>query len=120
MDLPSFEPSELIRILCGIWLIPHIVGKLLHIERASIMFDKVGFRPARAFVLFTVFLEVMASIGLVFGIYEKLAASLLLIVLLGAAYAVLRMNGFNWRWQKQGPEYIAFWAIVCVVTIFLG
>jgi putative oxidoreductase len=30
---------------------------------------------------------------------------------------VLKINGFNWRWQKQGPEYMVFWALACVLSV---
>jgi len=23
----------------------------------------------------------------------------------GASYAIVKINGFNWRWQKMGPEF---------------
>jgi putative oxidoreductase len=37
---------------------------------------------------------------------------------MGAAYAVVKINGFNWRWQKQGPEYMVFWAVACVLSVW--
>ena len=69
------------------------------------------------FVYLTVALEVVAGIGLVAGIFEKIAAALAVLVLAGASYAVIRINGFNWRWQKQGPEYMIFWACACIFSV---
>lgn len=106
-----------LRILCGVWFLPHIVGKLRNLDRAALTFEKVGLRPGRRFVLLTVTLEVIAGIGLVAGIFEKIAAALAVLVLAGASYAVLRMNGLNWRWQKQGPEYMIFWALACILSV---
>ena len=106
-----------LRILCGIWFLPHIVGKLRNMERAAPTFEKVGLRPGRMFVYLTVALEVVAGIGLVAGIFEKIAAALAVLVLAGASYAVIRINGFNWRWQKQGPEYMIFWACACIFSV---
>jgi putative oxidoreductase len=107
----------LIRILCGIWFLPHCIGKIRNIGMASVTFEKVGFRPGRVWVIITVVLELLAGFGLVFGIYERVAAGLAVIVLAGASYAVLKINGFNWRWQKQGPEYMLFWAAMCVLSV---
>lgn len=115
--MTGFEPMVLIRILCGIWFLPHCIGKIRNIGMASVTFEKAGFRPGRVWVTVTVVLEVLAGIGLVFGIYERIAAGLAVIVLAGASYAVVKINGFNWRWQKQGPEYMLFWAAMCMLSV---
>jgi putative oxidoreductase len=111
------DPQTVLRIVCGAWFIPHAVGKALHIERASQTFAKAGFRPARLFVGLTLVLELTAALGLILGIYAPVAAALAVLVLTGAAYAVLRINGWNWRWQRQGPEYMLFWALACVLSV---
>jgi hypothetical protein len=33
-----------VRIICGLFFLPHTIAKLRNIERASGLFDKVGFR----------------------------------------------------------------------------
>ena len=78
---------------------------------------KAGFRPGRAFLFITVALELIAGFGLVVGVFEQVAAGLAVIVLLGASYAVIKINGLNWRWQKQGPEFMLFWACACVLSV---
>src|SRR5262249_43676705 len=109
-DAIHWDPSVILRVLCGIWFAPHALGKALNVERASQTFAKAGLRPARWFVRLTICLEVLAGAGLISGFYARMAATLAVLVLLGAAYAVIRINGWNWRWQKQGPEYMIFWA----------
>jgi putative oxidoreductase len=117
MDLASMNLLEWLRILSGVWFIPHIVGKLRNFEAAAAnTFAKAGFRPPRLFVGVSIALEIAAAGGLIFGVYTKLAAVLAVMVLLGAAYAVVKINGPNWRWQKQGPEYMLFWAATCLVA----
>lgn len=111
------DALALLRVLCGVWFAPHALGKARHIERASQTFDKAGFRPPRLFVVTTICVEVLAGTGLVLGIYPRVAAGLAVLVLVGAAYAVLKINGWNWRWQKQGPEYMLFWAAACVIAV---
>jgi putative oxidoreductase len=74
-------------------------------------------RPPKLFTSATIALEIVATVGLVFHIYPMVAAGCAVIVLLGASYAVVRINGFNWRWQRQGPEYMIFWAIACVLSV---
>jgi putative oxidoreductase len=111
------HPLLLLRVLCGLWFLPHAVGKARNVERACQTFDKAGFRPPRLFVLATIAMEALAAAGLMSGSCVQAAAALAVVVLLGAAYAVLKINGWNWRWQKQGPEYMLFWAAACVISV---
>jgi len=117
MDTITFDPLAVLRVLCGLWFIPHCIGKLRNIGPASQTFAKAGLRPARAFVILTIAMEVLAGAGLALNIQPRLAAAMAVAVLAGASYAVLTINGFNWRWQKQGPEYMLFWAIACALAV---
>ncbi|MFT4182323.1 MAG: DoxX family membrane protein [Rhizobium sp.] len=114
----EFVLVDWLRILCGIWFVPHLIGKSLHFEKAGATFEAAGFRPGTLFVGLTVVAEGLAAVGLIFSIYPGVAAILGALVLAGAGYAVLRINGMNWRWQKMGPEYPIFWAFVCLLTAF--
>jgi putative oxidoreductase len=117
METIAFDPLAVLRILCGVWFIPHCIGKIRHVGPASQTFAKAGLRPPRLFVIMAIVLEVLAGLGLVLNIQPRLAAALAVAVLAGASYAVLKINGFNWRWQKQGPEYMLFWSAVCVLSV---
>lgn len=117
MELISTDPLTILRIMSGVWFVPHCIGKLRNIGPASQTFDKAGLRPPRAFVVITIVLELLAGAGLVLGIYPKFAAALAVVVLLGASYAVIKINGFNWRWQKQGPEFMIFWSAACALSV---
>lgn len=113
------DPMDWLRVLCGVWFIPHVVGKIQNFEAAAAnTFTKAGFKPARLFVAAAIAMEITAAAGLVFGIQPQLAAALAVLVLGGAAFAVVKINGFNWRWQKQGPEYMIFWAAACVLSVW--
>jgi len=118
---PEFVPDarSAVRVICGLFFLPHTIAKLLNIGRASVLFDKVGFRPARFFVVFTVLLEVIAAFGLISGLYPRLAALAAAVVLVGAAYAIGRAHTLMWRWQHPGIEYVLFWAIICLCAGFL-
>lgn len=105
---------ELLRILCGIWFVPHIIGKLSHYRKAAATFESVSLKPGLLFVGLTIGLECVAAFGLVFNVLPGYAAICGAVVLLGASYAIVRINGLNWRWQKMGPEFPLFWALICV------
>lgn len=111
------DPQTVLRILCGIWFLPHLIGKIRHADLAYLTFEKAGFKPGKLFLYATAAMEGVAMVGLVSGLYPKIAAALAVFVLAGAGYAVVKINGWNWRWQKQGPEFITFWAIACVLSV---
>ena len=115
----ALDARTAVRIVCGAFFLPHTIAKLRYIDRASVLFDKVGFRPARPFVLLTTAMELVAAFGLISGLYPRVAAAIAAIVLLGAAYAIARNHGLMWRWQHPGIEYMLFWAIVCLFVGFL-
>lgn len=116
MNLSDFEPLSVLRVVCGIWFLPHCIGKIRNVGPASQTFEKAGLRPGKFFLFLTVVMELLAGTGLVLNIHREAAAALAVVVLAGASYAVIRINSFNWRWQKQGPEYMVFWAIACVLS----
>ena len=108
-----------VRIICGLFFLPHTAAKLRNIERASQFFDKAGLRPARCFVVLTTVLEVVAACGLISGLYPRLGATIAAGILLVAAGAIARVHALKWRWQHPGVEYMLFWAIICLCAGFL-
>lgn len=116
--MPEFTltPIDLLRILCGLWFLPHLVGKIRNFEKATKTFEAAGLKPGKPFIVLTIVLEVLAAVGMVFNIHPRWAAACAVAVLLGAAYAVVRINGPRWRWQLMGPEYPIFWALACIVS----
>lgn len=119
METIAFDPLAVLRVLCGMWFIPHCIGKIRHGRPASQTFAKAGLHPPTVFVILTIVLEVIAGLGLVQNIQARLAAALAVAVavLAGTSYAVLKINGFNWRRQKQGPEFMVFWAAACILSV---
>jgi putative oxidoreductase len=108
-----------IRVACGVFFLPHTIAKLGNIDRASLLFDKAGFRPPRFFVVLTAVMEMIAAFGLVTGFYPRVAAIVATIILVAAAYAIARAHTLMWRWQHPGIEYMLFWAVICLCAGFL-
>jgi uncharacterized membrane protein YphA (DoxX/SURF4 family) len=106
-------------ILCGAFLLPHTYAKLANIDRASQLFDKIGFRPPRLFVVLTALLELTAAFGMITGLYPRLGALIAAGVLVVAAWAIVTVHGLKWRWQHPGIEYMLFWAAICLAAGFL-
>ena len=108
-----------VRIVCGLFFLPHTIAKLRNIERASQFFDRAGLVPPRLFVVLTTVLEVVAACGLISGLYPRLGATIAAGILLVAAGAIGRVHALKWRWQHPGVEYMLFWAIICLCAGFL-
>ena len=108
-----------VRVVCGLFFLPHTIAKLRNIEHASQFFDKAGLVPPRLFVVLTTVLEVVAACGLISGLYPRLGATIAAGILLVAAGAIARVHALKWRWQHPGVEYMLFWAIICLCAGFL-
>jgi uncharacterized membrane protein YphA (DoxX/SURF4 family) len=113
------DAKTAISVVSGAFLLPHTIAKLANVERASQLFDKVGFRPAAFFVVLTALLELTAAFGLISGLYPRIGALIAATVLVVAAYAIWHVHGLKWRWQHPGIEYMLFWATVCLCAAFL-
>ena len=108
-----------IRVVCGLFFLPHTIAKLGNIERASEIFRQGRPPPARFFVALTALLEVIAAFGLISGLYPRVGATIAAGILIAAAYAIARVHELKWRWQYPGIEYMLFWAIICLCAGFL-
>ncbi len=113
----DIDPQAALRILCGVYFLPHAALKVKNAHLAQETFAKVGLKPGKPFLYATVALELLAAAGLILNFQPRLAAGLGIFVLLGASYAVLRMNGTNWRWNRGGPEFMIFWSIATVIAV---
>jgi putative oxidoreductase len=121
-ELPAefmLDARTAVRIVCGLFFLPHTIAKLSDIERAGAFFDKAGLRPQRFFVVLTALLEVCAAFGLISGLYPRIGATIAAGILLVAACAIGRVHALKWRWQHPGIEYMLFWAIICLCAGFL-
>jgi putative oxidoreductase len=115
--MDNIAPIAVLRILCGLWFLPHCLSKIRNAGPATGTFEKAGLKPGRIFLYATVAMELAASAGLVFDIMPRLAAALAVFVLAGASFAVIRIHGWNWRWNRQGPEFMIFWSLACALSV---
>jgi putative oxidoreductase len=113
----NFNPLDefnILRIICGAFFIPHIVGKIT-VPATLDFFVKAGFRPPAAWMYIAGAIETVLAICLIFGIYTQYVAAIAFIHLLVAAAATYRVTEC-WIWVIGGVEYCIFWAICCLVV----
>ena len=108
--------SNILRIVCGLFLIPHLFVKFQSQDFVKGFMAKAGLNPPVAWLYGAFAVEIVASIGLIFDVYTMFAAVLAGIFLLVAAYASYRVSEGKWMWNFGGAEYPLFWAIACFVV----
>lgn len=106
---------DVVRIICGLFFIPHVVGKFF--EPAALgFFVAAGFRPAKAWMYLAGALEIGIALFLIIGVYVPFAAAVAAIHLVVAGLAVYRVSKGKWLWNIGGCEFPIFWAICCAVV----
>lgn len=115
--MDGLDWQDVLRILCGAWLLPHAILKIRNAALAQQTFANIGLKPGALFLWSTIALEFIAAFGLIFDIYPRICAGIAVFVLAGASYAVLRMHGFAWRWNKSGPEFMIFWSLATIISV---
>lgn len=108
--------DNILRILCGVFLIPHLVVKFQSQDFVKGFMTNAGLKPPELWLYGAFAVEIVASIGLIFDIYTFYVAILSGVFLLVASYASWRVSEGKWMWNFGGGEYPLFWAIVCFVV----
>jgi len=110
----------LLRLSLGGLFLAHAALKIFVFTPAgtAAFFGKVGLPPALAYV--TIAAEVAGAVALVLGLWTRLAAVLLIPILLGAIFTVHGSAGFFFDNANGGWEYPAFWIVALLVQALLG
>jgi putative oxidoreductase len=114
-DLTSVTALGALRVVCGLFFIPHAVGKFTARDAAFGFFRAAGFSPAPLYAYFAMSVEIVLAILLVSGYQVKIAAWVACIHLLVATAAVLKVQK-KWLWHIGGCEYPFFWALCCAIV----
>ena len=110
----------LLRVTLGALFLAHAGLKLVVFTPAGTakFFGSLGLPPALAYL--TIALEVIGGVALILGLWTRIAAIVLVPVLLGAILMVHGGAGFFFTNANGGWEYPAFWTIALVVQALLG
>jgi putative oxidoreductase len=108
-------PLMLLRVICGVFFIPHAIGKFTAREAAIQFFGAAGFRPAAIYASIGICAEVTMATFLICGWYVRPVAWIAALYLLIAVGAVVKVSK-KWLWHLGGCEYPLFWALSCIVV----
>lgn len=115
----SFDLTDgfnVLRIVCGVFFIPHLFVKFKNQDFVKGFMAKVGLNPPSAWLYAAFAIEIVATIGLVLDVFTVFAALLAAAFLLVAAWASWRFSEGKWMWNFGGAEYPLFWALCCIVV----
>ncbi len=116
-DFDLTNGLNILRLICGLFFIPHIVGKFT--EPATLNFFKAAkFNPPATWMYFAGTIETFLTIGLVFAIYTPFVAAVAAFHLFVAGAATYKVSK-KWIWVIGGVEYCVFWMICCIVLAML-
>jgi putative oxidoreductase len=107
---------NILRIVCGLFFIPHLFVKFQNQDFVKDFMSKVGLNPPIVWLYGAFVVEIIATIGLVLGIYTAPVAVLAGVFLLFAAWASWKFSQGKWIWNFGGAEYPLFWGICCFVV----
>ena len=112
------QPMTSVRIVAGLFYVPHILFKLTGIAGSLAFFAKAGLTPAPFFLGLALVVETIACIGLTFGLFLRWSGLISAGCMAVAAYAVFATKGVGWLWNLGGVEYLVMWAIVSLAIAY--
>lgn len=107
---------DFLRVLCGVFLVPHLIVKFQSQDFVKGFMAEAGLKPPIVWLYGAFAIEIATSIGLVFDIYARYAAIVAGLFLLVASYASWRVSKGKWMWNFGGAEYPLFWSICCFIV----
>jgi len=112
------QPLNVIRVVAGLFYLPHILFKVFGMAGALGFFAKAGLVPAPFFVGLALVVEALACVSLTFGLYLRWTGIMSAGCMAVAAYAVFATKGVGWLWNLGGVEYLVMWAIVSLAISY--
>jgi len=106
----------ILRIICGLFYIPHAIGKITAREAVLGFFNAAGMKPAPMFAGVAMVVEWIVAICLILGIFTSYVAWVSAAFLVVAGLAVLKVQKGKWLWNIGGAEYPFFWAICSAIV----
>ena len=110
-DFDLTNPVVVVRLMAGLFYIPHVVFKLTGFTGSLAAFAKMGFEPAMFWVSLAILTETLCAIGLTFNVYTRYAGLMSAGTMALAVYGTFATKGVHWMWNFGGVEYLVFWGV---------
>jgi putative oxidoreductase len=121
--------EALLRAVVGLALVPHGLRMCLgyfkgtgipisSVQGVADLFDRKGYRPGRFWAWGVVLTQFVAAPMLALGLFTRLAALPVFVLLALSAYDHARYDGYFWN--RSGVEYPAMWAAGALYFLIAG
>lgn len=112
------QPMTLLRLVVGVFYLPHVLSKITGFAGTIGFFGSVGFPAPEFFVGLALTMELIVAIAMITNVGVKYAAILSIGLMAVAAMAQFISKGPGWYWARGGIEYLVFWGLASV-AVFL-
>lgn len=116
MHTDLIDPIVALRIICGLFFVPHIAAKIYARPVTLGFFQAAGYRPAAFFMYLALIVETIVSAFLILGLFLPYTAWVAAIFMAVAAASVLKVSKGKWLWNLGGCEYLVFWVAACGIV----
>jgi putative oxidoreductase len=117
MNEKSFDltnPIVVVRLMCGLFYVPHVLFKVLGFSGSLVAFANMGFSPPVFWVGLAITTEAICAVGLTFNLYTRYVGLMSGGVMAFAVYGTFATKGVHWMWNFGGVEYLVFWGVTSV------
>ena len=114
-DFDLTNPAVAVRLMAGLFYVPHIVFKLTGIAGSLAAFGKMGFEPPLFWLSLAILTETLCAIGLTFNLYTRYVGFMSAGTMALAVYGTFATKGVQWMWNFGGVEYLVFWGVASAV-----
>lgn len=108
-DFDVTNPVVVLRLMCGLFYVPHVLAKLINTAAILGFFTAAGFPAPLFFLILAGVVEAVCAVGLTLNIYTKWVGLMSAGTMVVAAYAMMNVKGVGWLWNTGGIEYLVFW-----------
>ncbi len=122
-------PGLVLRLTAGLIMLPHGLQKLVGLFggygfKASMDYFTTTLRLPWIIALLVILIECLGSLGLILGLFSRIWAALLIIVMTGAVVTTNAKHGLFMNWignqSGEGFEYHLLFIGICISIILLG
>jgi putative oxidoreductase len=110
-DFDVTNPAVVVRLMAGLFYLPHAIFKITGFAGSLVAFSKMGFEPPLYWVSLAIFTELLCAVGLTLNIYTRYVGFMSAGTMALAVYGTFATKGVHWMWNFSGVEYLVFWGV---------
>jgi putative oxidoreductase len=110
-DFDLSNPVVVVRLMAGLFYVPHVLFKVMGFSASVAAFGKMGFEPPLYWLLLAIATEAICAIGLTFNVYTRYIGLMSAGTMAFAVYGTFATKGVHWMWNFGGMEYLVFWGV---------